>query len=54
MNEETAGKCAPVMAQGGYAESRVENPDDLGPAIQRAVKAMHERQTLAPVDVRCG
>ncbi|MBI4213255.1 MAG: thiamine pyrophosphate-binding protein [Chloroflexi bacterium] len=43
-----------VRAQGGYAESRVANPDDLGPAIQRAVKAMHEQQTFALVDVRCG
>ncbi len=42
-----------VRVQGGYGEGPIENPDDLGPALQRAVQAMKDRQTFAVVDVRC-
>ncbi len=41
-----------ARAQGAYAEGPVENPSDLGPAIQRAFQVMKKESTLALVDVR--
>ncbi len=41
-----------ARAQGAYAEGPVENPADLGPAIQRAFQVMKKESTLALVDVR--
>ncbi len=43
-----------ARAQGGYAEGPIEDPDELGPAIQRAYKVMREQSTLALIDVRVG
>ncbi|MBI2954806.1 MAG: thiamine pyrophosphate-binding protein [Chloroflexi bacterium] len=36
---------------GLYAEGPIERPDDIGPALRRAVAAIKERQTAALVDV---
>src|SRR5207253_2316983 len=37
---------------GGYAEGPIEDPSELGPAIQRAYKVMKEESTLVVIDVR--
>ena len=42
-----------VRVQGGYGEGPIDNPEDLGPALERAVRAATEQQTFAVVDVRC-
>jgi thiamine pyrophosphate-dependent acetolactate synthase large subunit-like protein len=42
-----------ARAQGAYAEGPIERPDELGPAIARAVRVMQEESTMAVVAVRC-
>ncbi len=44
---------AMARAQGAYAEN-VENPDDLGPAVQRALKVVKEESSAALLSVRVG
>jgi thiamine pyrophosphate-dependent acetolactate synthase large subunit-like protein len=41
-----------ARAQGAYAEGPIENPDDLGPAIARAMKVVKEQSTMAVLAVR--
>jgi len=41
-----------ARAQGAYAEGPIENPDDLGPAIARALKVVKEESTMAVLAVR--
>jgi thiamine pyrophosphate-dependent acetolactate synthase large subunit-like protein len=41
-----------ARAQGAYAEGPIENHNDLGPALQRALRIMKEQSTVALLDVR--
>jgi acetolactate synthase-1/2/3 large subunit len=41
-----------VEAHGGYGE-RVDDPDQIRPALQRALRAVREEKRQALLDVRC-
>jgi thiamine pyrophosphate-dependent acetolactate synthase large subunit-like protein len=43
-----------ARAQGAYAEGPIESPDELGPAIGRALKVVKEESTMAVLAVRTG